>query len=122
MIENVILVDGLKHNLLSISKLSDKGFKVIFDDLACNILDRQTYACVLFGFRENNVYIIDMSNLQYNATCLNAFNEDSWLWHKRLDHVSFDHLFRIKNKKVVKDIPYLKFEKDRICDACQIEK
>jgi len=52
---------------------------VIFDDLACNILDRQTNACVLSSFRENNVYMIDMSNLQCNATCLNAFNEDSWL-------------------------------------------
>ena len=46
-IENVILVDGLKHNLLSISQLCDRGFKVIFDDLACNVLDRQTNICVL---------------------------------------------------------------------------
>ena len=29
-IENILLVDGLKHNLLSISQLCDKGFKVIF--------------------------------------------------------------------------------------------
>ena len=28
LIENVFLVDGLKHNLLSISQLCDKGFKV----------------------------------------------------------------------------------------------
>ena len=31
LIENVLLVDGLKHNLLSISQLCDKGFKVIFE-------------------------------------------------------------------------------------------
>ena len=68
----------MKHNLLSISQLCDRGFKVIFDDLSCNILDRQTNACVLFGFRENNVYMM-MSNLHCNATCLNTFNEDSWL-------------------------------------------
>ena len=30
LIENVLLVDGLKHNILSISKLCDEGFKVIF--------------------------------------------------------------------------------------------
>jgi len=29
LIENVVLVDGLKHNLLSFSQLCDKGFKVI---------------------------------------------------------------------------------------------
>ena len=45
LIENVILADGLKHNLLSISQLCDRDFKVIFDDLACNILDRQINTC-----------------------------------------------------------------------------
>ena len=29
LIESVLLVDGLKHNLLSIGQLCDKGFKVI---------------------------------------------------------------------------------------------
>ena len=51
LIENV-LVDGLKHYLLSISQLCDRGFKVICDDLACNVLDGQTNACVLSSFRE----------------------------------------------------------------------
>ena len=77
LIKNIVLVDGLKHNLLSISQLCDRDFKVVFDDLFCNILDRKSNECVLFDFCENNVYMIDMSNLQYNATCLNAFNEDS---------------------------------------------
>ena len=122
LIENVVLVDGLKYNLLSISHLCDRDFKVVFDDLTCNILERQTNACVLSGFRENNVCMIDMSNLQCNATCLNTFNEDSWLWHRRLGHISFNHLSRINNKEVVKGIPCLKFEKDCICVACQLGK
>ena len=33
LIESVLLVDGLKHNLLGISQLCDKGFKVIFKHL-----------------------------------------------------------------------------------------
>ena len=41
LIENVVLIEGLKHNLLSISQLCDKGFKVIFDDFTCDILDRK---------------------------------------------------------------------------------
>nr|KYP59864.1 hypothetical protein KK1_015305 [Cajanus cajan] len=31
LIENVLLIEGLKHNLLSISQLSDKGFRIEFD-------------------------------------------------------------------------------------------
>ena len=37
LIENVVLVDGLKYNLLSISQLCDRGFKVVFDESSCNI-------------------------------------------------------------------------------------
>ena len=39
LIESVLLVDGLKHNLLSISQLCDKGFKVIFETSYCIIKD-----------------------------------------------------------------------------------
>ena len=48
-----------------------------------------------------------MLNLDCNATCLNAFNKDSLLWHRRLGHVSFDHLSKINFKESVKGILYL---------------
>ena len=34
-IENVYLVKGLKHNLLSISQLCDKGYKIVFEQDKC---------------------------------------------------------------------------------------
>ena len=39
LIESVLLVDGLKCNLLSISQLCDKGFKVFFEASHCIIKD-----------------------------------------------------------------------------------
>ena len=50
LIENIVLIKGLKHNLLSISQLCDKDFKVIFDDFTCDILEKKTNICVLSGF------------------------------------------------------------------------
>ena len=38
-IKNVMLVEGLKHNLISISQLYDKGFKVVFEPNHCLIFD-----------------------------------------------------------------------------------
>jgi len=37
--KNVLLVKGLKHNLISISQLCDKGHKVIFGPSYCLIFD-----------------------------------------------------------------------------------
>ena len=39
-IENVLLVDGLKHNLLSISQFCDKNCKVVFESNKCVVLDK----------------------------------------------------------------------------------
>ena len=80
LIENVVLVDGLKHNLLSISQLCDRGTKVIFDESSCKIYNCKTNECILTGFRENNVYIIDILNLNCTTKYLNTFDEISWLW------------------------------------------
>ena len=60
-----------------------------------------------------------MLNLDCKAKCLNAFDEDSWLWHRRLGHASFDHLSGINSIESVKG---LKFEKDHSCGACQLGK
>ena len=55
LIENIISVEGLKYNLLSINQLCDKGLNVIFDDFNCDVLDKKMNSCVHSNFHENNV-------------------------------------------------------------------
>jgi len=38
-IEKIFLVNSLKYNLLSISQLSDKVYKIMFDHVCCFILE-----------------------------------------------------------------------------------
>ena len=40
VIEDVLSVVGLKHNLLSISQLCDKGYNVIFKSIMCIIINK----------------------------------------------------------------------------------
>ena len=61
LIESVLLVNGLKHNLLSISQLCDKGFKVIFEASHCIINDIQNDKSIFMGHRCDNVYTINIS-------------------------------------------------------------
>ena len=57
-IEDVLLVNGLKHNLLSISQFCDKNCKVVFESNRCVVLDKNE--CTLFvGSRHNNIYVVD---------------------------------------------------------------
>src|SRR5436853_7473638 len=61
LIENVLLVDGLKHNLLSISQLCDKGYKVLFDKDACHLYDLNMTNVIAKGCRKSNIYMINIS-------------------------------------------------------------
>ena len=61
LIENVLLVDGLKDNLLNISQLCDKGYKVLFDKNACHLYDFDMTNIIAKGYRKNNIYMINIS-------------------------------------------------------------
>ena len=52
IIEDVLLVKGLKHNFLSISQLCDKGYKITFEPAQCLITDSKSTETVLLGKRE----------------------------------------------------------------------
>ena len=76
-IDNVLLVENLKHNLLSISQFCDKGNSKKFPFENCIISRNDTGDFVLEGIRKGNTYIVDINNLpKSNQTCLNVIEED----------------------------------------------
>nr|GEX58386.1 hypothetical protein [Tanacetum cinerariifolium] len=46
----------------------------------------------------------------------------SWLWHRRLNHLNFDTINDLARKVLVRGLLRLKFKKDHLCSACQLEK
>ena len=55
-------MEVLKHNLLNISQLCDKGLKVIFESNYCTIHQKDSKEVALKGMRHNNIYLIDLDN------------------------------------------------------------
>ncbi|KAH9794255.1 hypothetical protein KPL71_004834 [Citrus sinensis] len=122
LIENVCLVENLKHNLISISQLCDKGYKVIFDKLSCVIENSCDGKTLFVGNRCGNFYIIDIEYASTLDKCFSALHDDCWLWHRRLGHASMDLISKISKDDLVKGLPKIGFQKDKICEACQFGK
>jgi len=117
-IESVYLVDGLKHNLLSVSQLCDKGNLVVFSPTRCLVVNMNTGDVVLRGKRYKNVYKVCISSLpQNNLSCLSTLNDDVMLWHKRLGHASLSLLNNWVSKDLVVDLPSIKCHDGKVCDA-----
>ena len=112
-------MDGLKHNLLNISELCDKGYNITFEPELCLIIDSKSSETVLVGKLVNNVYMLNVSCITYSMNCLLTRNDESWLWHRRLAHINIHHLNRLASKEIVVGLPKLKFERDKLCEAWQ---
>ena len=119
IIKDVLLVEGLKHSLLSISQLCDDGYKITFEPDQCLIADLESIEIVLVGKRVSNVYMFDVSSIIPSINCLLSRNDESWLWHRRLAHIHMHHLNRIASKDLIIGLPKLKFERNKLCEACQ---
>ena len=50
-INNVLLVDGLEHNLLSISQFCDNGYDVMFGKTNCIVINKDNNFIVFKGKR-----------------------------------------------------------------------
>ena len=63
--------------------------------------------------------MFDLNDLSScKVECLVAMSSDeSWLWHRRLGHIRISILAKVSKNDLVKELPKIKFEKNRICDA-----
>jgi len=63
-----------------------------------------------------------MSFPHNHVTCLSALEDDVMLWHKRLDHVSLSLLNKLISKNLVVELTSIKYNDDKVCDACAKRK
>ena len=56
------------------------------------------------------------------CSCFIAQVEEIWLWHRRLCHVKFDNMVKIRKFRKVRGIPSLKKPNVGLCKNCQIGK
>jgi hypothetical protein len=84
-INDVWLVDGLKHNLLSISQFCDNGCVVTFNKESCIVSKDSDKSIVFEGKRIDNVYKVNFSDLiDQKIICLLSLSDEKWLWHMLL--------------------------------------
>ena len=93
-VENVLLVEKLKPNLLSVSQTCDQGHICIFYSKKCEIRKKEWGRIVGIDVRNsNNVYILENEN-----QCQLSMVDESWLWHRIMGHLNFDNIVKLSKK------------------------
>ena len=100
-IKDVYLVEGLCHNLLSMSQSADKNNQIIFDSEECLLVNKDDLTIdkgklkVLFRApREGNCYTLDLPKVN-SEKCFVSNLDESWLQHKHLAHVNMFQLDKL---------------------------
>jgi len=93
-IKNVQYVEGLKHNLISISQLCDIGLEVIFKPHTCEVRQISSGKILFTGSRNKNVYTLCLDELPVES-CFISLEKDKWIWHKRAGHISMETISKI---------------------------
>ena len=115
----MLFVEGLKHNLISVSQVCDRGCEVFFTSKDCKIKSVASGQLVAKGIRiENNVYVLK----EEKEECHLSKYDESRLWHRRLGHLNFDHLIKLRNTGAVKYFPKISKPYDFVCKSYQIGK
>ncbi|GJT79011.1 retrovirus-related pol polyprotein from transposon TNT 1-94 [Tanacetum coccineum] len=118
-IDNVEHVDNFGFNLLSIGQICDNKCRVTFSEHDSEITKDGTVICR--GIRKKGLYVIKLGNKPKNQICLATIDENSTLCHRRLGHVNMRLIQSLASKKLVRNLPKLKFDQ-HFCDACKIGK
>jgi hypothetical protein len=117
--QDVLFFDGLKHNILSVRKICDRGCEVAFTTKNCKINTVNTEELIAKGVKtKNNIYVMKEDKEKCH---LRKFNE-IWLWNRRLGHLNFDHIVKLNNEGTVKDLPRISKPNNSICESCQMGK
>ena len=80
LIIDVMLVEGLTHNFLSISQFCDQDYKVVFELAQCVIKDSTSNKIILTAKRHDNTYVLYLDDLlDHNVKCLQSFVDKKWM-------------------------------------------
>jgi hypothetical protein len=84
----VLLVEDLKHNLLSVRKICDQGYTLTFDSRKCKIRENNSGRLVATATRRpNNIYILDMKKREKTKATQNDSKEEKVPKTKNKDEV-----------------------------------
>jgi hypothetical protein len=93
----------MKHNLLSVSQMCDKGHKFTFNSQKCEIRKEGSGKLIATVARtSNNIYVL--SEIK-NEKCFLGKEDESLIWNKIMSHIHFHNLVKVSEGRHLEKFP-----------------
>ena len=115
-LSSVLFVPDLSCNLFSVRDITDKGNRMMFDDITCNVITRGDVV-IASGYKRGNLYVLDGTTDRQPDEALVAAQPSSDLWHQRLAHVNDKMLDKLVSCDV-SGVDLKTVEPRSFCEGC----
>uniref|UniRef100_A0A8D8G220 Copia protein n=1 Tax=Culex pipiens TaxID=7175 RepID=A0A8D8G220_CULPI len=119
-VSDVLYAPGLRHNLLSVSRLEKAGFSVVFRNGVVELLDGNTIFAV--GKRTQDLYELSFTLNRVEANSIQANVDRNILWHRRLAHLGIKSVRDLARRQMAKGIDSSITDSAELCEACIMGK
>jgi hypothetical protein len=97
--------------------MCDQGHKVTFDSQKCEIRKEVSGKLIATAARtSSNVYVLSEIG---NEKCCLGKEYESWLWHRRMGHIHFDNIVKVREREEVVEMPQITKRTNTLCKHCQ---
>jgi hypothetical protein len=111
--KDVLYIPGLTKNLLSISALEKKGFKVAFIDGEVLVWGKTMEEAIVIGKEEGGLYKLKGHS---EVAMTQSIENPCELWHRRSAHINYKALPYVS--KAITGLPELKVDHEGVCNGC----
>ena len=107
----------MKYNLISVSQMCDQVHKLTFDSEKCEIIKEGSRKLIATVARtSSNIYVL--SEIGNEKCCLRK-EDESWLWQRRMDHMYFDNLVKVRKREAIREMIQIMKPTNTLCKHCQ---
>ncbi|XP_071723969.1 uncharacterized protein [Rutidosis leptorrhynchoides] len=116
-IKHALLVEGLKHNLISIAQVCDKDCEVNFTKHGCKVVNKEGKIIMTGSRKTDNTYTLDG-----DIKCPKTSTENLKIRHKKFGHIGTKKLANLSKSESEKGLGVITYDPDRMCGDCKVEK
>ena len=108
-------VPKLAYNLISVSRASQTGKSVIFDDSSCEFVN-EAGDTIAIGVRQGCLYYLSCA-VKESVYVTRTDNRER-LWHRRFGHLNEQSMRKLVREKLVDHLDYSTSGEIGVCEAC----
>ncbi|KAI5343245.1 hypothetical protein L3X38_011121 [Prunus dulcis] len=121
-IEEVLLVSGLKENLLSVGQMMKHGYFLIFGDNKAEVYDDCSLSNLVarVHMKGNRSFPLKLQT-DLHVALTASISQSTLLWHRRMGHLNLQSLKLLQNEDMVLGLPEIKIT-NTVCEGCTFGK